>query len=190
MRPRERASSFTGQVNVRVTASDGTTTTADTFRVTVIDDIAPTVTLSGLLVKAVKRMRFTVNGNENLSSATITVNGTPITLTRKNAKRFSGSYDLTVTPTTLTVVTTGTDLSLNTSAPLTKTFTIAALPKPYVYAGYTLKSVSGSKDDLLTIESVEAENIPWSSKQASQALAVQYDGSLSIQTKISPEMIS
>lgn len=168
----------TGTAKIAVQASDGSLTANDTLQITIIDVTAPSGFVAALASPLLPRVRFTVGGNEILNSAALTVNNASVTLTKRDSKRYSGQYDLTTLPTSLTVVGTVTDLGNNVSPAINRTIQVSTLSKPLAIHGFELARVSGAKESIVL---VSEEEIGMNKSDATmQAVTISFDETMTI----------
>lgn len=167
-----------GTAKIAVQASDGSLTARDTLQITIIDVTTPSGFVAALASPLLPRVRFTVGGNEILSSAALTVNNAPVTLTKRDNKRYSGQYDLTTLPTSLTVVGTVTDLGNNVSPAINRTIQVSTLSKPLAIHGFELARVSGAKESIVLVS--EEEIGMNKSDVTMQAVTISFDETMTI----------
>ena len=167
-----------GTAKITVQASDGSLTARDTLQITIIDVTAPSGFVAALATPLLPRVRFTIGGNEILSSASLTVNNTPVTLTKRDSKRYSGQYDLTTLPTSLVVVGTVTDLGNNVSPAINRTIQVSTLSKPLAINGFELARASGVKESIVL---VSEEEIGMNKSDVTiQAVTISFDETMTI----------
>lgn len=100
-----------------------------TFNATLADVTAPVLTLGALASPVVNAVRFVIGGNENLGSASLTVNSASVTMT-KQGDMFFGTYTLSSAG-SLNVVANGSDLNSNAGTPISETYNVTLLSKPH-----------------------------------------------------------
>ncbi|MBX7151342.1 T9SS type A sorting domain-containing protein [bacterium] len=140
-----------GSGQIVVQASDGLNATTDTFTVSIIDNVAPTMFLRALASPVLNRVRFVYGGNEPLSGANVKVNNVTLTTAVNNSLYFS-DYDVTSAG-NLTVIAVGTDLAGN-DGQATRTYQVTHLGKSVVFGSFNIET-RGSGYLLLTKTSVE-----------------------------------
>jgi hypothetical protein len=131
---------FTGAVLIRVTASDSEYTTADTFRVTVLDRSIPIVFAHVLSSPVVRRARIVIGADELLQTVSVQVNGNAISVAKKGSVYF-GEFD--ANEGNLQIHVTASDLAGNV-ATVTRTYVIVRLAKPALVDGFEFR---GQADD-------------------------------------------
>ncbi len=152
---------FTGAVLIRVTASDSEYTTADTFRVTVVDRSAPIVFAHVLSSPVVRRARIVIGADELLQTVSVLANGSAISVAKKGSVYF-GEFD--AHEGNLEIQVTASDLAGNV-ATVTRSYTIVRLAKPAWVDGFEFR---GQADDYviagkpLTLSPVPEKWIPLS----------------------------
>lgn len=118
------------------------------------DVTAPSLSLSALASPVVNVVRFGVAANEPLISANVSVNSTPLTMTKKG-ELFFGSYSI-ISPGNLTVQALGEDTSDN-SGSVNRTYQISQFGKPILLGTYT---VDGTGQGYLLSGSISVNDVP------------------------------
>ncbi len=117
------------------------------------DTLSPNLTLAALSTPAVNAVRFGIGANEFLTSAELTVNSQPVTLTKEGDLYF-GTYFVN-SPGQLNVHASATDLSSNTTQ-TDRSYTVVDLNKSGSFLGFTMKSEDKGYAVLSTSESPQA----------------------------------
>ncbi len=97
----------------------------------------PVLTLGALASPVLNVVRFGVGANESLSSATVSVNGQPLTMTQQG-RLFFGDYTVGGSG-SLAVVAGGSDSSFNAGTPINRTYTVAPITKAIAMSAYRLQ---------------------------------------------------
>lgn len=126
-----------GSGQIVVQASDGLNATTDTFTVSIIDNVAPTIFLRALASPVLNRVRFVYGADEPLSGASVKVNNVTLTTAANNSLYFS-DYDITSAG-NLTVIATGTDLAGN-DGQATRTYQVTHLGKTAVFGSFNIET--------------------------------------------------
>lgn len=149
---------FLGQVLIRVSATDGGATATDTFRVTVIDNVAPVLTHGILASEVVDRVRIVVTANEAINIPTVSVNSQSVTMT-KTGDAYFNNYTLNATG----------DMSLNISvtdmggnpASASATYHVTLLGKRTSFGRFAFTSASQAGYLVLSDRTIENSPEGW-----------------------------
>ncbi|MBL7996800.1 VCBS repeat-containing protein [bacterium] len=157
---------FFGVVNFKVTASDGSLSVSDTFKVIVNDITGPQAFVNALASPVLNVVRFVAGADENLSALTLTANSASVTMTKQGSVYF-GDYNLTSTG-GLVVSVSATDLSGNQDT-VNRQYQVSLLNKPASFGKYHF---AGSSDGYLLLSNGEHAVAPSNWKQYSENIDV------------------
>lgn len=125
---------FTGIVNVRIQASDGEFSIADTFTVSVIDSIKPVLFYGVLASELVDKVRIVAGANEPLSQINVTVNSQSLSMTKQGDAYFA---TLPLSTGSLALNITARDAANNQSTG-GRSYTVSLLNKPSAAGNYSI----------------------------------------------------
>lgn len=155
---------FAGIVNFKVTASDGSLSTSDTFKVIVLDQSKPQIFVNALASPVLNIVRFAAGANENLNALTLTANNIAVVMS-KQGNTYFGDYALTATG-NLAVTVSATDLSGNQDT-VNRLYQVSRLNKPTVFGKYLF---AGSGEGYLLLSNEENAQVPLSWKRLGENL--------------------
>ncbi len=175
---------FLGEVLIRVSATDGGATTADTFRVTVIDNVAPVLSHGILASEVVDRVRIVVTANEAINTPTVSVNSQSVTMT-KTGDAYFNNYTLNSTG-DISLNISITDLSGNPASD-SPTYHVTLLSKRTSFGRFAF--TSASQAGYLILSDRVIEHVPAGWTPLGQAVGMTVTSRTSIQASSSYEAI-